>query len=158
MHWACPVPTMRGMRPTSWFNASGPTPTPTSVPPTQTPTPTITPGGPTLTFTPTPTATPKSASGLITNGGFENGTTGWTLGGTPKPAVSTAQKHSGSYSLLLGSVAAASQVTTSWAYQQVAVPKTGTKLSFSLYMYGVTDDTATYAWQEVDVQSSAGRC
>ena len=56
--------------------------------------------GSTLTPAPTPTSTP-TAGNLITNPGMETGnTTGWAVNGAGTIAVSTAQKHSGTYSLL----------------------------------------------------------
>jgi hypothetical protein len=61
----------------------GPTPTPT----------------PTSNVTPTPTPTP--GGNLITNLGIETGnTTGWAVNGAGTISASTAQKHSGTYSLL----------------------------------------------------------
>ena len=56
--------------------------------------------GSTPTATPTPTPTPTSGN-LITNPGMETGnTTGWAVNGAGTIAASTAQKHSGTYSLL----------------------------------------------------------
>jgi endo-1,4-beta-xylanase len=73
-----------------WFrfeDGGGPTPTPT---PTDTPTPTNT---PVPTNTPTPTPTPSGE--LLTNPGFEQGTTDWSnFGGTSISAQST-YVHSG---------------------------------------------------------------
>ena len=55
---------------------------------------------PAPTSTPTPTPTPTSGN-LITNPGMETGnTTGWAVNGAGTISASTAQKHSGSYSLL----------------------------------------------------------
>ncbi|MEI6133199.1 MAG: carbohydrate binding domain-containing protein, partial [Bacillota bacterium] len=80
-------------------------PTPTPIPtPTPTPTPTPDPNvtatpSPTPTPTPTPTATPTPAPALIVNGGFENGTTGWSLDNPEDYVLSTDVSHSGSNSL-----------------------------------------------------------
>ena len=75
-----------------------PTPTPVSTP---TPTPVST-STPTPTPTPASTPTPTPTSGnLITNPGLETGnTSGWSVNGAGSIAVSTAQKHAGTYSLL----------------------------------------------------------
>ena len=59
---------------------------------------------PTPTPTPTPAATPTptpSSGNLITNPDLETGnTSGWAVNGAGAIAVSTAQKHAGTYSLL----------------------------------------------------------
>ncbi len=79
-----------------------PTPTPTSTPtPTRTSTPTPTRTAtptPTRTATPTPTGTPTpiaTPTNLLTNPGFENGTTGWTCQTCTLSTVSS-PVHSGS--------------------------------------------------------------
>ena len=70
-----------GTTPNRRLHSSGSTPTPTPV-------------------TSTPTPTPTSGN-LITNPGMETGnTSGWSVNGAGTIAVSTAQKHSGTYSLL----------------------------------------------------------
>ncbi len=101
------------------------------------------------------TATPPPTG--VQNGGFETGNlTNWTAGtgsGTVAPAVSTAQKHSGSYSAYLaGSVSGS--VTTSSIYQDVTVPAGGGTLSF--WYYPVSPDTITYDWQEMDILNTSG--
>ncbi|MCL6591297.1 MAG: carbohydrate binding domain-containing protein [Firmicutes bacterium] len=86
--------------------SGGGTPTPTAS--TATPTPTTRRASPSPTAAPTPTRrgnptpTPTPVSGnLITNPGMETGnTSGWAVNGAGSIAVSTAQKHSGTYSLL----------------------------------------------------------
>jgi len=73
-------------------SGSSPTATPTPAPTnTPTPTPTNTPT-PTPTNTPTPTPAPTN---LLTNPGFESGTTGWTCNNCTLSTVSS-PKHSGS--------------------------------------------------------------
>jgi len=71
------------------------TATPGTVTPIPTPTKTVTP-------TPSPVITPTPAlDNLVANPGMETGnTSGWTVNGAGTIAVSTAQKHSGTYSLL----------------------------------------------------------
>ncbi|GHO62405.1 hypothetical protein KSC_012970 [Ktedonobacter sp. SOSP1-52] len=117
---------------------------------TPTPTPTHTPS---TTPTPSPTGTP-TGSNLIQNGGFE-ASGNWTYSGSPNPVRSTTQKHSGSYSLRVG--ATSGQQGDSIAYQIVTIPSTSTSASLSFYYWPTTNDSSTYAWQEVDVINSSGQ-
>lgn len=117
---------------------------------TPTPTPTNTPS---TTPTPSPTGTP-TGSNLIQNGGFET-SSNWTYSGSPNPVRSTTQKHSGSYSLRVG--ATSGQQGDSIAYQMVTIPSTSTSASLSFYYWPTTNDSSTYAWQEVDVINSSGQ-
>ncbi|HMA33472.1 MAG TPA: hypothetical protein VKY74_03245, partial [Chloroflexia bacterium] len=99
-------PSCGGTPPTA-TNTPVPPPTNTPVPPpTNTPVPgaTNTPVPPTNTPVP-PTNTPTQVTGSgIVNGGFETGSLApWVVQDTnPAPVVSTAQKHAGAYSVLVG--------------------------------------------------------
>jgi hypothetical protein len=99
-------------------------------------------------------ATPAPGN-VIVNGGFETGKLSpWTsCGSTSKVIVTAAQKHSGSYSVRLGTKAAPEINGTAAVCQTVTVP-TGGILTF--WVYEGTTDTITYADQEADVESTSG--
>jgi len=167
----------RGKVISSFFTSGGtPTPTPTATftptpTPTATSTPTPTPTS-TATFTPTPTATgtatptpaptntptatptPPQGSNLIQNGGFEVNSGVWVYGGVNHPRRTTAQAHSGSYSLKLGY--SSGQQGDSSAYQMVTIPGGTRNASLTFYYWPASNDSSTYAWQEADVVDSQG--
>lgn len=96
---------------------------------------------------------------LITNGGFETGTSPWTLGGVKVPIQSTNRVHTGSYSLRLGATTGSGQTEPngdSWAYQQITIPSTATKATLTFWYSTYTTDTITYDWQEAQIQNSSG--
>jgi|GEM_PF-2927887 len=123
--------------------------------PTSTPTRTNTPGGPTNTptFTPTrtntpigptntPTNTPPSGSNLLTNPGFETGTSsGWTCSGTT--AVETANPLSGTYNLRL----TPNSTTTARCQQTVTV------VPGNLYTLSVMIKTTNGIWGYIGVDT-----
>jgi len=134
--------------------------------------------------TPAPTP-PQCETGLVTNGGFETGdfVPGWTIDGTNNvPAVSTANPHSGTYSALVGRVAAGEPLGDSSFYQELSVPPNGGTLRFwhwdyttdpvfdwqAAYITDAEDNILltifhwsqnTYAWyrQDVDLTPYAGQ-
>ena len=131
--------------------------------------------GTTYTFTVTPSnpagsgpasaqsnsVTPSASIAHVTNGGFENGLTGWTTGGVTTPTPSATEFHSGSASALLGTVAPAIEPNgDSNLSQTVAVPSSG-KTTLSFWYWPATTDnlcsgTCTYDWQEAQIQSTSG--
>jgi len=136
-----------------------PTPTPTNTPiptptvtatATNTPTPTAT-----ATNTPTPTSTPGGGSNLIQNGGFEVYSSVWVYAGANHPRRTTAQAHTGSYSLKLGY--SSGQQGNSIAYQMVTIPPSTHTASLSFYYWPASNDSSTYGWQEADVINSNGQ-
>ncbi|MBV9379485.1 MAG: DUF4082 domain-containing protein, partial [Streptosporangiaceae bacterium] len=107
--------------------------------------------------------TPSASIAHVTNGGFENGLTGWTAGGVAPPAASGVEVHSGSASALLGTVSPQIEPKgDSTLSQTVAVPSSGrTTLSF-WYWPATTDGLCsgsgcTYDWQEAQIQSTSGQ-
>jgi hypothetical protein len=70
------------------------------------------------------------------------------------PRRSTAQAHSGSYSLKLGY--SSGQQGDSSAYQLVSIPSGTRNASLSFYYWPASNDSSTYAWQEADVVDSNG--
>jgi hypothetical protein len=116
--------------------------------PTPTPTPTST-----ATATPTPTPTPTTTN-LILNGGFE-ASGNWTFAGQVLPVRTTTRAHSGSFSLRVG--ATSGQQGDSIAYQMVTIPASVTSATLTFFYWTATNDTSSFAWQEVDVLNSSGQ-
>jgi phospholipase C len=101
---------------------------------------------------------PGASTNLITNGGFETGNfNGWTKGGADTPEVSTAQVESGKYSALLGRTAAPEVNGNSYIIQKIAIPSTATKVTLNFYYWPATNDTISYAYQEVLILNTSGK-
>lgn len=95
--------------------------------------------------------------GMIKNGGFENGNTYWTVGGSGDHMVTSEDHIEGSSSMLLGfkyhdNVANGRD----YAYQLITVPSglTTVKLSFWYHMF--TEDSVSYDWFAVYVAPVGG--
>ncbi|MFZ6026279.1 MAG: cellulose binding domain-containing protein [Chloroflexota bacterium] len=102
--------------------------------------PTTTPGS---TPTTTPTPDPAQCSEFITNGGLENGSTGWTISGSA--AHSDAYAQAGTYAMLVGGTANGA------FYQDFTVPAdmyTGT-ISF---WYRMQTSESSHPWDFFDVE------
>jgi hypothetical protein len=101
------------------------------------------------------TAVAAAGSNGIANSGFESGSLApWTSCGTTSSAtVTTAQAHSGTYSVLLGSTAKPEVNGTAGVCQTVTVPA-GATLTF--WVYEGTTDSIQYVDQEADVLSTSG--
>ena len=128
-----------------------PTPTPGTTP---TPTPGTTPT-PTPTMVPTPTPTPiPGGSNMISNGGFENGTTPWvesSSGGYE--IIDTTRPHTGSYSAYLCGYNNCSDSI----YQQVSIPASAHSVQLSYSYYISTQETRhPYDYLYVRVRNSSG--
>ena len=83
--------------------------------------------------------------------------TGWTKGGADTPEVSTAQVESGKYSALLGRTAAPEVNGNSYIIQKIAIPSTATKVTLNFYYWPATNDTISYAYQEVLILNTSGK-
>ena len=140
-----------------------PTPTSTATPvntPTPGSTPTPTPGStPTPTPTPvsTPTPTPGSGGGLgqlISNGGFESGSAGWTESSTGGyELVDTANPHAGTKNADLCGY----NNCTDSLYQTISIPSSASNVTFSFYDYITTQETShAYDYFKVQVRSTSG--
>jgi hypothetical protein len=147
----------RGKVISSFFTAGStitPTATVTNIPsPIPTATSTSIPT-PLPTNQPTATSTPSQGSNLIQSSGFETNSSAWIYGGTDHPRRTTAQAHSGSHSLKLGS--SSGQQGDSSAYQLVTIPRGTRNASLSFYYWPASNDSSTYAWQEADIVDSNG--
>ena len=142
----------RGKVISSFFTGGTPTSTPTA---TNTPTPTATSTATaTPTSTPTTTSTPPPGSNLIQDGGFEVSGSAWVYGGTDHPGRSSAQAHSGRYSLKLGY--SSGQQGDSTAYRLVTIPAATKTATLSFYYWPASNDSSTYGWQEATIINSGG--
>src|SRR5216684_2325769 len=101
------------------------------------------------------TVSNAAAQELIVNGGFENGVSPWYRGGVRWPTVSTAQAHTGSYSLQCGGVAGQPEPNgDSWADQQVQIPSGVSRATLSFWYYAASTDTIQYDWQDAQVRNT----
>ena len=93
---------------------------------------------------------------LIINAGFENGSfSPWVIDGIiPTPVVTTAQAHSGTHSVFLGTISVAEPNGDSSFYQQITVPAAGGTLSY--WWWGVTADVPFFDFQDVYVTNTSG--
>ena len=96
-----------------------------------------------------------AAQNVIVNGGFETGTlSGWTSVGsaTGAPKITTAA-HTGSYAAFMGTTKAPEISGFVGLEQSVTVPAAGV---LQFYVHGISDDTVSYAYEEVDLRSASG--
>jgi hypothetical protein len=93
---------------------------------------------------------------LFGNPGFETGSLApWSVLGTnPPPSISTAQAHSGTHSVVLGTITGPEPNGDGSLYQQIAVPASPSLLSF--WYWPSTTDTVSFDWQEVDITDTSG--
>ncbi|GCE30246.1 hypothetical protein KDA_57300 [Dictyobacter alpinus] len=112
--------------------AGGSSGTPT---PTPTPNPTVTP-----TPNPTPTPTPNPGGNILTNGGFESGSSSWTESSTGGyEIVDTSKPHSGTHSAYLCGY----NSCTDTIYQTATIPSSATKVTLSYWVYISTTETGS---------------
>jgi hypothetical protein len=91
---------------------------------------------------------------LVVNGGFENGSTGWTFH-EKSLAVQTQIVHSGTSALRLGKLIPYTRYAI--ATQPITLPATGTStLSFWAYYTCGANDTVPAEYQQVRIQDSSG--
>jgi hypothetical protein len=103
-------------------------------------------GGGGGTTTPPPTGTEQ-----LTNGGFESGSTGWTLGGGA--AVTTTRAHTGTHAVTLGGTNSSTETLT----RSVTIPSSSTAATFSFWTYiSTTETTHSYDFLTTTVKNSAG--
>ncbi|MFA5571492.1 MAG: rhodanese-like domain-containing protein [Candidatus Bathyarchaeia archaeon] len=93
----------------------------------------------------------------ISNGGFESGTSYWTVGGSGDHMLSAVEYYSGSYSLLLG-YKYANPVANGRdsAYQYTSIPANGYNVQFSFKYKLFTEDSANYDRLEVYIVPYGG--
>jgi hypothetical protein len=128
-----------------------PTRTPTNTPgtgPTTTPTRTPTPAPPTNTPTRTPTPGGGTCGEIISNGGFESGTSPWVqTSANGYQLIDTTRPHTGAYSVYLGGYNNAVDTI----YQQITIPATATSATLSYWWYMTTQES-THPWDYMYVQ------
>jgi hypothetical protein len=110
-------------------------------------------GSPTPTpTTPAPTTPPPGGTNVMVNGGYENGTTGWTQYSSGGYAlIDTTRPHSGSYSAYF----CAYNYCNEYIQQTVTVPSNGT-LSYWWYMTSGEGTTTAYDYLYVRVYNTSG--
>jgi hypothetical protein len=103
------------------------------------------------TPTPTSTSTPPTGGELLSNGGFESGSTGWTLGGGA--AVTTTRPHAGTHSVTLGGANSTTETLT----RSVSIPAGTTSAPLSFWTYITTTETThAYDFLTITVKNSGG--
>ncbi len=93
---------------------------------------------------------------LITNGGFESGTTGWTATSGVITNASGEAAHAGTYKAWLDGYGTA---TTDTVVQSVAIPSTATTATLTFWLHVDTAETTTtkaYDTLTVQLQNSSG--
>ena len=106
--------------------------------------------------------TPSSSALHVDNGGFENGLTSWSTGGTATPIASNSQQHSGTSSALLGTVQPTpAPAGDSNISQTLSIPPSGATTLTFWYRPSTADDICsgsgcTFDWQEAQIQSTSG--
>jgi hypothetical protein len=140
---------------TEWLAGGGgssATPTPTSTP-ISTPSPTSTPVS-TATPNPTPSPTPGSGGNLISNGGFENGTSPWVASSSGGYTIVDGTKpHTGADSAYLCGYNNCSDSI----YQQVTIPSSITTATLTYYWYMSTQETThPFDYLYVRIRSTSG--
>ena len=130
---------------TEWLaggiGSSTPTPSPTS---TVVSTPSPTPAA-------TPSPTPGAGGDVISNGGFENGTSPWIE--SSSQIINTTNSHSGSYSAHLCGYNNCSDSI----YQQMTIPGSVTTATLTYYWYISTQETRhSYDYLYVRIRNSGG--
>jgi hypothetical protein len=94
---------------------------------------------------------------ILKNGDFEIGASYWTLGGYGDHRVTSEDRHSGSYSLLLGYKYSPNVANSrDWAYQLITIPSYATNVRFSFWYHLFTEDSVSYDWFEVYVAPVGG--
>lgn len=94
---------------------------------------------------------------LIKNGGFESGSSYWTLGGAGDHSVTTGWYHSGSYSLRLGNwIGPNTANSRDEAYQMITIPANAINVKFSFWYRLETEDSVAYDWFDVYVAPVGG--
>ncbi|MFG2820814.1 M4 family metallopeptidase [Kitasatospora sp. NPDC048365] len=111
------------------------------------------PGNGTPTPTPSPTSSPTPGGNALANGGFEQGTTGWTQSAQDITNSTQQAAHGGSwYAWMMGYGSAA---TESLSQSNIAVPATGTpKLTFWLKVTTQETGTTVYDTLKVNVNGT----
>jgi hypothetical protein len=100
-------------------------------------------------------AATTAPANVIVNPGFETGSLSpWTsCGSVNDVSVTTAQAHSGSYSVLIGTTSKPEVNGTAGVCQTVTVPTSGT---LTFWVYEATTDSIEYVDQEADILSTSG--
>ncbi|WP_443060803.1 putative Ig domain-containing protein [Streptomyces sp. NBC_00448] len=93
-----------------------------------------------------------TASQLLTNPGFESGSTGWTSSSGVVDNSTDAPAHSGSYKAWFDGYGTTHTDTLS---QSVTIPATCTSASLSFYLYISTDETGSTAYDKFTVAAGS---
>lgn len=95
----------------------------------------------------------------IQNGGFETGNaSSWTIGGYGDHRVTSEDRYSGSYSMLIGYKYSPNVANArDYVYQTISLPSYATNVQLSFYYHLYTEDAKPYNWFEVYVRDSSGK-
>ncbi|MEU5696705.1 hypothetical protein [Actinosynnema sp. NPDC020468] len=88
-------------------------------------------------------------TGIVTNGGFENGTTGWTVTGGSVGNWTTRAAQAGSWYAWLGGNGSANTDTVS---QKITIPSTAKTATLGYYLRVITWESGTTAYDTLKVQ------
>jgi hypothetical protein len=97
-----------------------------------------------------------SATELVSNGGFESGSSGWTASSGVIDSSSSQASHSGSYKAWLDGYGSAH---TDTVYQTVTIPASASSATLSFWLKVVSDETTTtqaYDTFKAQVRNSSG--
>jgi hypothetical protein len=94
------------------------------------------------------------ATELIVNGGFESGSTGWTLSGGVSASASGGFAHSGTYFLYLGGAVNENDA----AYQTITIPANATAATLSFYynINSLEGNTVAYDTFSATIRNTSG--
>lgn len=100
--------------------------------------------------------TPSGCAGVVANGGFET-VSDWVFGASPSPPqYSSANRHTGNWSLLLGISDGANRESFSSARQTVTIPPSAQSAALSFWVYTIASGAPDTDYMELALLSPDG--